>query len=338
MLQINGNHNNIGGGQIVRTALALSVLTQTPFEVSDIRQGRPKPGLKAQHLNCINALQQLCNAEVEGDELGSEYLKFTPHEITNNTINVDIGTAGSISLLLQSLLVPCIFTPGEKRIKIIGGTSGKWAMPYDFFENVLVPQISKYCNKIDVELIRRGYFPKGGGKVDIKITPFEEKDDGEINLTSNGDLMWINGISHSSNFLEKQEVAERTAKEAKRLLSELGVPVNIKTEYCDTLCPGSGITLWAEFRGETILGADALGERGKKSEQVGREAAEKLLQEINSEACVDEHTADNLIPFLGIVGGKIKTSKITDHIKTNIYVTEQFLDKKFKIEGNEISC
>ena len=101
MLKINGNYCE-GGGQIARTALALSVLTQTPFEVNDIRLGRPKPGLKAQHLNCISALQQMCNAEVEGDKLGSEYLKFVPHEITNTTINVDIGTAGSISLLLQS--------------------------------------------------------------------------------------------------------------------------------------------------------------------------------------------------------------------------------------------
>ena len=341
MLEIDGSHGS-GGGQIIRTALALSTITGKAFEAFNIRKGRPKPGLKAQHMHCIKALEQLCNAKSKFVELGSEKLIYEPEKIKGQTISIDIGTAGSVSLLLQSLLIPGFFSDNPVRLKITGGTSGKWAMPYDFFNNVFVPQIRKYCKEIDVKLIRRGYYPKGGGKIDIKITPLKDKTKlPKLNSIDQGKLIQIKGISHSSKFLEKAQVAERQAKAAKLLLNKFEVPVNIQTEYTDTLCPGSGITLWAIFSKDPneidltnpiILGADALGERGKPAEKVGQEAAEKLIKEIESKAPIDNHTADNLIPFLALFGGQIKISQITNHTKTNIWVCEQFLDKKFEID------
>ena len=336
------------GGQIVRTALALSTITGKPFEAINIRKGRKVSGLKAQHTKCVKALEKLAGAKAEYAVIGSEILNYNPGKIRPQTLTIDIGTAGSISLLLQAILLPCFFSEGKTTLKITGGTSGKWAMPYDFFANVLVPQLRRYCKSIDVKLEKRGYYPKGGGKIALKIVPLEEKNFPSLELTEQGKLIQIKGISHAAKLLEKAEVADRQAKAAKMLLNKFEVPINIDVEYCDTLSAGSGITLWAVFSkdGEEtdslhpiILGADSLGEKGKKSEDVGKEAAEQLIKEIESKAPVDSHTADNLIPFLAVGGGKIKVSKITNHTKTNIWTCEQFLEKKFEVdeEHNTIS-
>jgi RNA 3'-terminal phosphate cyclase (GTP) len=343
MIQLQGDYLE-GGGQLVRTALALSAITGKPFEVSDIRKGRKEPGLKAQHLCCIEALKKLCNATVEGAELGSTYLKFTPGKIEPKTVSVDIGTAGSVSLLLQSLLLPAMLAGGKVRLKIKGGTSGKWAMPYDFFNAVLVPQLRRYAD-IDAKLEKRGYYPAGGGEIDIKIkgkyTIDNPADAPKLRLVEQGRLVCIKGISHASKDLEKGQVAERQASAAKHVLAKLNVPVKIDTEYADALSAGSEIVLWALFskredeldvENPTILGADSLGERGKRAEIVGEEAAKKLLCGIESNAPVDAHTADNLIPFIAVFGGEIKAPEITKHSMTNVYVVEQFLGGCIEID------
>ncbi|MCK5026139.1 MAG: RNA 3'-terminal phosphate cyclase [Nanoarchaeota archaeon] len=345
MIQLDGSYHE-GGGQIVRTALALSTLTGMPFEVRDIRKGRQKPGLKNQHLYCIKALEELCNAKTEGAELGSCYLRFEPGKVKPKTLNIDIGTAGSITLMLQALLLPVLFAPAPLRIKIKGGTDVKWSMPFDFFKEMFLDFARDFA-EVEMNLLKRGYYPKGGGRIDIKIKPrydiqsfssFGEfvlklrQDIKPLDMTVQSDLQKIRGISHASNMLEKAEVAARQAMAAKRKMNSLGVPVDIKAEYCDTLSPGSGITLFAEFE-EGKLGTDALGERGKRSEAVGEESAEKLLLEIKSGAAVDQHLADNLIPILALIGGQIRVSEITAHTLTNIYTVEKFLGKIFDVDS-----
>ncbi|MBW3015112.1 RNA 3'-terminal phosphate cyclase [Candidatus Woesearchaeota archaeon] len=357
MLKIDGNYLE-GGGQIVRTALAISTLTGIPFEVDNIRKGRCKPGLKQQHLTCITSLQKLCNAKVEGDELGSSYLKYEPGTIKPKTLSIDIGTAGSITLLLQSLLFPCIFAGKKIRLKIKGGTDVTWSMPFDYLQHILIPHLQKYCESINVKLLRRGYYPKGGGSVEIEIKPkfsiynynnyaeFIEdvsKKVKPITLTQQGHLIQVKGISHAAKQLQESQVAERQAKSAKQALSKLNVPVSIRREYQDTLSPGSGITLWAifsldkseiDFNNPIRIGSDSLGERGKRSEIIGREAAERLLNEINYKAPVDEYLADNLIPFL-IFGGKFKAAKISNHALTNIYTVENFFGRMFDVDNKQ---
>lgn len=351
MIKLDGSYGE-GGGAIVRVALALSTITQKPFEVDNIRKGRCDSGLKAQHLYCVKALEELCDAKAEGAKLGSEYLKYFPGKMEGKTISIDIGTAGSITLLLQALLLPSFFADKKVRLKITGGTDGKWAQPYDYFANVFLPITKDFVKNIDIELIRRGYYPKGGGKIDIKIEPkfrlndfknFDEfyshikSQNLKFSLAEQKKLLKIGGVSHASNFLQKAQVAERQAKGAKQVLSKLNVPVKIQTEYHETLSPGSGIILWSEFENSRVAG-DALGEPGKRAEAVGKEAAKNLLKETMSRAPIDKYLADNIIPFLALVGGKIKVSEITNHCKTNIYIVEKFIDCKFKVEGNIISC
>ena len=338
MIKLDGNYLE-GGGQIVRTALALSTITGKEFEVKGIRKGRKKSGLKNQHLYCVKALQELCGAKAEGAELGSEYLHYKPGKIQGKTISIDIGTAGSITLLLQALLLPSIFADKKVRLKIKGGTDTKWSMPVDYFREILLPQLRKYAD-IDFKLERRGYYPKGNGKVDIKIKQIEDRSK-KIELLEQGYLLHIKGISHASFDLQKANVAERQSRAAKVLLKKLNVPVQIRTEYVNTDSTGSGIVLWAifskdkdeiDFNNPIRIGADGLGERGKRAEEVGKEAAERLLEEISYRAPVDRYLADNLIPFLALFGGQIKVSNISNHTLTNIYVVEQFLGKIFSVD------
>jgi len=311
MIQLDGSHGE-GGGSICRIALALSTLTQQPFEITNIRKNRSQPGLKNQHLFCIKALEKLCNAQAEGATLGSTSLKYHPKKIEGKTIDIDIQTAGSITLFLQSLLLPSLFANKTVKFSVLGGTDTKWSPSFDYFNNIFLPQIQKYA-EIDCKLIKRGYYPKGQGQVQIKINPrskisdfkdFNEFYNGlkenalKINLTEQGNLIQIKGISHASSNLQEANVAERQAKSAEISLKHYNCPINIQAEYSETLSTGSGITLWAIFskdedeiddRNPIRLGSDALGEKGKKAEIVGQEAAQALAAEIESKAPVDKN-------------------------------------------------
>jgi RNA 3'-phosphate cyclase len=354
MIQLDGNYLE-GGGSIARVALALSTLTQQPFEITNIRKNRPQPGLKHQHLFCIKALEKLCNASSEGALLGSTELKFIPGKIRGKTIDIDIETAGSITLLLQSVMLPSLFADKPVKFNIIGGTDTKWSPSFDYFNNVFLPQIQKYAD-IECKLIKRGYYPKGHGKVEIKIKPIckisDFKDFNEfcsnlkentpkINLVEQGSLIQIKGISHASSDLQNAQVAERQAKASEISLKDYNCPINIQIEYCNTPSTGSGITLWAIFstdkneidiRNPIRLGADSLGEKDKKAEIVGQEAAQVLAKEIESHAPVDAHLADQILKFMTLAGGKIKTFFFNDPATTEIYTIEQFLGKTFSID------
>ncbi len=351
MIEIDGTE---GGGQMLRTALALSALTNKPFKAFNIRKSRPKAGLKAQHINCFKALEMLCNAKYNDVYLGSESIEFYPGKITGKAIDVDIGTAGSISLLLQAALLPALFASKNVKFSLTGGTCGKWQMPIEYMQNVFVPQLRRFGD-IEVKLLKRGYYPKGNGRAEINVKP-KLKIDGyggfnefysalsvvnRYNLIEQGKLIQIKGVSHASKDLEKANVAERQAEGAKRLLNKLNVPININVEYSDALSAGSGICLFAifgrdsetDFDNPIILGSDALGEPGKKAELVGEEAGNTLLNEIKNKSCVDKHLSDNLLPFMALLPGSIiKASEISNHCRTNMSVIEKFLDVKFEVD------
>src|SRR3989344_3805267 len=249
MISIDGSYLE-GGGQIVRTALALSTITQKPFEVYDIRKGRKDSGLKNQHLYCIKSLQELCNAEAEGAEIGSSHIRYHPKKIIAKNLDIDIETAGSITLLLQALLLPLMFASKPITLTITGGTDVKWSMTFDYFNNVLLPQLQRFA-KIEAKLLKRGYYPKGNGKIEIKINPKFKLNDfpsfnefhnhlkqniNPYNLTEQFHLIQIKGISHASKDLENAKVAERQAETSLKILKQkYNVPIKILSEYQNTL-------------------------------------------------------------------------------------------------------
>ena len=336
MIEIDGSIGE-AGGQVLRTACALSAVTKKPCRVFNVRKGRSKPGLMPQHLLGIQALAQLCNGRLEGDFLGSEEIKFYPGEINGSrtSINVKIETAGSITLVLQTLIPPSLFTPAPIKITFDGGATDTFFSPsVDHFRYVFLKTLEKMGGKVEVNILRRGYYPEGGAKVEVKISPTKLKN---LNLTERGSLKKILVISGASNALKEKRVAERQIAGVREVLGKLKLPTEEKIEYYDTRCPGSQLSLVAEFE-NTVIGTDNLGKLGKRAEDVGKESALELLREQKSGACLDKHLSDQILPYLALAPGKsqVTVSETTNHCQTNIWVIEKFIDGKLEIKDNLI--
>ncbi len=329
MIEIDGSYGE-GGGQILRTSIALSSLLKKQVRIFNIRANRPKPGLAPQHFTGIKAMCDLCSARAEGLAIGSKEVFFSPNKIKAGRYEIDIKTAGSISLILQTTLLPCMFAEGDVELLIKGGTDVKFAPPIDYIKNVLVAILRKMGADIKIEVIRRGYYPKGGGIVKVLVKPVDMLK--PLELVDRGRFIGIEGVAHSLNL--PCHIVEREASSASRILEKNGFKADIKLECGRNFSQGTGITLWANYE-NTVLGSSSLGEKGKRAEIVGEEAAKELLTEIKSSATVDIHLADQLIPFVAIADGKsiYTVREMTNHLKTNIYIVEKILGKKiFKIK------
>jgi RNA 3'-phosphate cyclase len=332
MISIDGSYQE-GGGQILRTALALSTILNREIEIFNIRKKRKNPGLAEQHLRVIEVYKKIFGAKCEGDYLGSQKIRFFPsQEIKSSYIQIIPQTSSSIGLILQAVLPSLYFLDKKINLEIGGGTVGKWAPPFEFYPYLIFPLLNI---EAEIEIKRTGYYPKGGGLVLINFKNFSPK---RIELIEKGDLEKIKIISFSSLSLKERKVAERQLDSALRTLERrFKKEIETKIEYVDTLSSGCHLIIYAKFYKGIILWADALGEKGKTAESVGKEAGEKFLKEIDSGSCCDIHLVDNLIPYLAFLGGKIKTSQISLHTLTNIWVCERILEKKiFKIEENVI--
>ncbi len=343
MLQLDGSQGE-GGGQMVRTALSLSTLTGKPFRMINIRAGRPQPGLKAQHLQAIKALKTICGAQATEVKAGDQDLTFEPGTVFPGQYYFDIGTAGSISLLLQALLPPLLFGHGRSKLWLKGGTCGKWQPPVEYTREVLLPYIGDLAG-IEADIKRRGYYPKGGGEVEVSVEPQlsswkEAAQLPPLQLEERGPLEEIRGIAFAAEALAEREVGERMARAAEEELGKWKCPINISTAYGPARNPGAGITLWARFNAPASalprqLGAEGLGERGKPAEKVGREAAKRLNRALRSGDPVDEHLADQLVPYLGLIpGSRMRVSQPSGHLLSNIGITERFLPVRFERKGN----
>jgi len=347
MIEIDGSYGS-GGGQILRTACALSTVTKKPCQVFNIRKSRPKPGLMPQHLLGIQALSQLCNGRLEGDSLGSEEIKFYPGETYKDRVSVNIPTAGSITLCLQSLLPVALFAPSPsqvlqnkiwegKPVKIFfegGGTDVPFSPTFDYFRYVFLKALEKMGAKVEVNILKRGYYPEGGGRAEVKIYPSKLKN---LKLIERGQLKKILAISSTSEFLQKKKVAERQISGIKGILSSLKLPFETRIEYSKTNSPGSSICLIAEFE-QVIFGSDGLGKLGKSAEEVGRECALRLLEEEKTKACADRFLTDQILPYLALTNQKcqVKIPQLTLHAKTNVWIIQQFLKGNFEIKDNII--
>ncbi|MHC1601407.1 MAG: RNA 3'-terminal phosphate cyclase [Candidatus Nezhaarchaeales archaeon] len=326
-----------GGGQILRMSIALSAVTGVPIKVFNIRAKRKDPGLKAQHMTAIKAVASLVDAEVKGLALKSQELFFKPRTIKSGNFKFDVGTAGSTTLVLQSLLPAAAFAPSKVHVEVIGGTDNPLAPPVDYIDSVLRPLVAKMGYAFEVNVLRRGFYPKGGGIVRASTSPVVKLM--PIKLEEQGDVKIVRGISYSSRLPD--HIARRMANSASRILKNAGLDVEIKLEILQpghpkcALNPGCGIVLWAETTKGLVLGADSLGEIGKPAEKVGEEAARKLLDEINGGATVDRHAADQLIVYMTLADGEsiIKTSELTMHTLTCIELSKILMPEvSFSIE------
>ena len=315
------------GGQFVRTACALSAITGKAIRIINIRGARPEPGLKIQHIEGIKALGELCRAEISGLEKGSRELDFFPREFSEKDLEVNISSAGSIGLVLQALLIAAI--KFEKQVKIKfngGGTWGKWAPPVLYLEKVLFPPLG--CeDSLAINIKRDGFYPKGGAEVEVIVKPFKPE---PTDKTEKGKLLELNIFSLASESLKRANVAERQARAAEDFLrGKFLVPITKDIKYVPSVSPGSGVLVAGKYE-HSILGGDAIGELGKRAEDVGKEAAKNFLSEIGATA--DRHAADMLLPYMAFSGGSFMTSAITRHIATNCSVIEKFLPVKFGID------
>ncbi|HDH07062.1 MAG TPA: RNA 3'-terminal phosphate cyclase [Thermoproteales archaeon] len=335
MLTIDGSIGE-GGGQILRTAIALSALLLKPIRVINIRAKRPRPGLRPQHLMSIKAVASLCNAEVNGLTIGSREITFKPRKLVGGEFKFDIGTAGSISLVLQALLPVAAFLPEPTRFKIKGGTDVPKSPPIDYLKHVFSQILEKMGVKVDINIVRRGHYPRGGGIVEVSVDPVKFLK--PLNVTERGRIIEIRGISHAVKL--PAHVAERQKKSAIDFLRKKlpDTPIQVITETYDPrrdphFGPGSGIVLWA-ITEKNVLGGDSLGARGKPAEVVGREAAEKLWFELSSGMAFDRHSGDMIIPYMALARGfsRIGISTSTLHLTTNIRLVEEITGVKFNMK------
>ncbi|MFQ6117345.1 MAG: RNA 3'-terminal phosphate cyclase, partial [Candidatus Bipolaricaulia bacterium] len=242
MLEIDGA---IGGGSVLRVGVGLAAALGKEIRIYNIRRARSQPGLQAQHLAGLLGVAELCDAEVEGAELGSQEIVFRPGKIGKDKLTIKIETAGSVGLVLQMLQLACLAASHPVEIEIDGGgTFGRWAPPLPYFELVNFAILRRFGYRAEVEVAREGFYPKGGARVTAIFHP--PKVTGPLELGERGRLLHIRGVSLASHHLKRAEVAERQAATARQLL-KYRVPIELDVRYADTRSPGSGIVLAAAF-------------------------------------------------------------------------------------------
>jgi RNA 3'-terminal phosphate cyclase (ATP) len=318
ILKIDGSFGE-GGGQILRTSLALSVIAKTSIQIERIRANRKKPGLRPQHLMACHAVAAICKGTLEGASLGSTSIQLFPGKIQGGEYTFDIGTAGSVILLAQALIPICLFASKSSHIRIFGGTHVMKSPNYDYFDKIFLPAIRQLGAVISSKLIRVGYYPKGGGSIEFEVTP----------NTLRGCNQWGKSDTLSAIIRISRLPLHITQREKAVLLQHQ--VHNIEISEDDSFSPGNVITLWQSYRGASVLG-----ERGKPAEKVALEVVELFRQENSN---VDYYLADQLLIYAALAKGDTaySTSQISDHLRTNRYVLAQFIDKKIEFKDNTVS-
>ncbi len=333
MIEIDGSEKS-GSGTILRLSIALAAIKKQPLHIYNIRQNRPQPGLKHQHLEAVLAAARLCNAKVQDASLGSRELWFTPQKITGGNIEVEIQTAGNIPMLLLATLPICLFADNPVRLHVAkGGTDTSHAPTINYIRYILLPALKQMGVDAAITVQKYGYYPKGMGEATMIVKPTHNLK--PVQLEDFGRIKRISGVSVCT-FLADRQVAERQAKTAKDYLSQNGynATIQIVNDESNPYQKGSSIVLWVETDTGVIVGADAIGELRKMSEAVGKEAAEKLSAELAVKPTVDIYLADMLIPYMALAQGKstFLTRTISEHIESNIWLMEKMLNVKFTIQ------
>jgi len=332
MIEIDGSVGE-GGGEVLRSALSLSCLTGKGFRIVDIRKNRQKPGLMRQHLVAVQSAARISAAEVAGDTLGSSQLSFLPGAVRSGDYSFDIGTAGSATLVLQTVIPPLLAAHGKSTITVAGGTHVPFSPSWNYFSEVFWPAITRLGVRGELSLGSCGFYPKGGGRISCRVHPLAVPS--ALSLTERGRLLRVTGTAAVGNL--PLSIAERELRSAVSLLEkELGrdVPIDPETKELRVFGQGTFIFLRGEYE-HAVAGFTALGERGKPAERVGEEAALEFLEHHRTGMPVDPHLADQLVLYLARAEAPsvFATSRITTHLETNLLVAGYFLDVTTGITG-----
>ena len=338
LLDIDGDYGE-GGGQLVRTAVALAALTGTPIRVLRVRARRDKPGLAPQHLAAVQAVAEICGAETKGLELRSQHIEFVPGTLRGGEYRFDVGTAGSVTLVLQAVLPALIAGGTPARLTVIGGTDVRWAPPIDYLREVLLPLVERMGVRVSIEVVRRGYYPRGGGEVRVEIHPAPLR---PLCLTKAGALESMCARVHVSNL--PLHIAERMRDAMLARLAgvtETKSHVEIRSLGPElAVGPGGAVVAWARTA-QTVLGAGRVAERGVRAEVLGDAVGGELAADLASGVTLDLHASDQLLVYLALAGGRsmFKTARLTSHARTAMWLIEQFLPVQFLLtRAGELTC
>jgi RNA 3'-terminal phosphate cyclase (ATP) len=340
MIEIDGSYGE-GGGQVLRTALTLSALTGQPTHIRRIRAGRRSPGLAPQHLTGVLALARICAAEVHQAAIGSTEIVFEPHTAPYaGTYVFDVaqaaqsGSAGAVSLILQTLLLPLALAEGTSHVTLKGGTHVPWSPPFEYLAHVYLPTAARMGLKAKCRLEGWGFYPVGGGQVAAEIEGSSSAALTPLALVERGRLKRIWGLATACNL--PAHIAQRMADRARNMLGQAGLPAQITPRRESGVGPGAALCLVAEYEGG-LAGFSALGAKGKPSEQVADEACQELKAFHASNAPVDAHLADQLLLPMALAAGRseFRTQRVTRHLLTNAAIIRQFIPARIEVGGQE---
>ncbi len=318
IVEIDGSYGE-GGGQVIRTSLTLSAITGKPLRIKNIRANRPNPGLQPQHLMACKAVRSICRGTLTGAELGSASLSFEPGPIVGGRYDFDIGTAGSVTLVAQTIIPLLLKASKSSRIRITGGTHVMKSPGFDYFENVFLPALSRFGARTGARMLRPGYYPRGGGEIELDVEPSQ----------LSGCSTWDRGGS-TKVLIRLSGLPESIAVREKKIFVQNGIE-DVRIRQDESLSLGNAVTAWRESRGAYVLG-----EKGKRAEAVAQEAYDALGSETED---VDMHLADQLLIYAALAegGSAYRTSVVSDHLRTNLYVISRFIGREMGVSGGLVS-
>ena len=328
MIIIDGSEGE-GGGQVVRNACALSLVTGTPFRITNVRGGREKPGLMRQHVTAIEAACTIGGATCEGLSIGSSQIEFRPGSVVPGEYKFAVGTAGSTGLVLQTILMPLILAGGPSKLILKGGTHNMMAPPFDFIAKSFLPIVNQMGPHVEARLVRHGFYPRGAGRIEIDITPAPLK---AIDCVERGALLRTSALAVFAAL--PFDVAEREIKTVRKLLDWPEEAFAVR-ELPEDQGPGNILLLEAEFENVTEV-VSGFGKLGVPAEQLAKRAAGRMAGYLESDAFAGPYLADQLLlPFALAGGGIFTTVKPSQHSLTAAQIIERFLGIRSVFEPME---
>ena len=333
LVKIDGSHGE-GGGQILRTAISLSAISGKPIEVTNIRANRTNPGLRPQHLAGIKIIADLFHAKSENLKVGAEWIRFSPSDkFEGGSIKFDIGTAGSIPLILMTVVPAVSLSNNSLQIEVTGGTDVKASPTIDYIKHIVAKSYLSIGPKFSVDVLKRGYYPKGGGVVQCTVKPCKTPSPIELLATRYLEPKIISVCSQLPVHVAKRQISSALIALEKKDIRCSNYTASIET----SISPGSSILIYSAADFGLYVGGDSIGELDKRAESVGTEAAMRFLDSTLAQATVDPFLADMLVLPLALSKGRsrYRVARVTQHLLTNLHIVSEIVRCKYSIEQQE---